>query len=264
MAGAVANLSGSGPQQVYVWLSYVSYNQGGNFSTWYWEVVYKQNGGLQWMSDNVNSWSLSGFAVGGGSFGIPSSWAGGGDYMLGNGYFTKGHDSNGYLPAQTMYASISSPHGNIGSGTAGVNSVAVQIPRTPPAPSVAGYGFDQITSDSARYRFSSTGDGGSPITAWRFELATNPAFTGAVVYTSSGTTLLTGLTPGTTYYARAWGENAVGAGAKSAVSTMTTLPGVYVSDGVNWVGAPSVVSDGSAWLPLVPKISTGSAWEDPD
>ncbi len=269
MPSAITNLSGYGPQQVYLYLAYVSYDQGGNYSTWYWEIVYKNNGGAQWISDAVNAWSLGGFAVTGQNyFGIPSSWAGSGDHLLGSGYFTKAHDANGYLIVNdNFYGAISSPHEGIGSGTAAITSgiTAPRIPKPPPAPSVADpWGWNQIQANQARFQFSSTGDGGGTIDTWEFQVATNPSFTGATTYSSGGTTIVTGLTPGTTYYARARGHSIqAGWGAWSATDSMTTLPGVYVSDGVNWVASPMAVSDGASWANVVPKISSGSAWQDP-
>lgn len=74
MPGAHGNLRGSGPQQAYVWLSYVSYDAASNRSTWYYEAIYK--GGWGSWSGSTQSWSLSGFATASGTFTIPSPGTG--------------------------------------------------------------------------------------------------------------------------------------------------------------------------------------------
>lgn len=267
MGSAQAPLSGTGPQDVYVYVANVSYDIGGNYSTWYWELIYRNNGGIQWSSDPIHYWYLQGFAVSNPSyFGIPSSWAGSGDHLLGNGYFTKGHDSNGHLAWNVLRGHIVSPESNIGSGFADAdpNPIPV-IPKPPPAPSVADpWGWKLVTADSAQFQFSSMGDGGSVVLEWNFQVATNPSFTGATTYVSSGTTNLSGLLPGTTYYARARGRNAAGWGAWSATDTMTTLSGIYVSDGAAWVPQPVRVSDGvSVWANALLQFSDGDSWEQP-
>ena len=113
------------------------------------------------------------------------------------------------------------------SGFGGPTNLSASISRAgaPPAPTVNGYGFDMVTDTTARFRFSSTGDGGSPITSWAFELSTRSDFhpSQTALYSSSGTTMLSGLVPGTTYYARARGQNAYGISPWSETATTTTL-----------------------------------------
>lgn len=267
MPSAVADLSGSGPQQVYIWLSYVSYDQGGNYSTWYWELVYKNNGGLQWSSDATHYWELAGFAASGRVyFGIPSGWAGSGDHMMGNGYFTKPHDANGYLIVNdNFYGTIVTAHGNIGSGTAVINS-GISAPRIPkkPGPMVS-YGIDQITTTGARYRFQAPADnGGSAWTSFAVQRATLPDFSDAVQESSGGTTVWTDLVPGETYYVRSRGQTAAGFVTDwNAPDTFTTLAGVKVNDGDSFEPAGVYVSNGTAWVSDVPRVSTGTTWVVP-
>jgi len=267
MGSAQAPLSGYGPQDVYVYVGFVSYDIGGNYSTWYWELLYRNNGGAQWASDPNHRWQLDGFAdTGWNYFGIPSSWVGSGDHVLGNGYFTKGHDANGYLSAGVLRGIIETAEASIGSGYADASTgTPPRVPKPPPAPSVADpWGWNMIEADKARFQFQSTGDGGAAVDQWQFQVATNSAFTGATSYTSGGTTTVTGLTPGTTYYARARGHNAAGWGAWSATDSMTTLSGIYVSDGEVWVPQPVRVSDGaSTWENVLLKISDSDSWEGP-
>lgn len=106
----------------------------------------------------------------------------------------------------------------------------------PPPPSMRQP--DQITTTGMRVQFDSTGDGGSPVTSWGLQRATDPGFTQNVVYVGSlGTTVFNDLNPGTTYYFRARGQNAVGLGNfSSAVSASTlpaTPPGITVTPSVS-------------------------------
>ena len=177
-------------------------------------------------------------------------------------YVSHYHDANGY-GADPWYsvASVDTDHTSVGDGSVGVYFSGVpRIPKPPPAPTIAGYGFDQVTANTARFRFSSTGDNGAPVTQWEFELATNPQFTNATKYGSSGTSQLTGLIPGTTYYARARGMNAAGWGAWSATASMTTLSAVKRSDAGAFEDADVFISKGGAWVPAQSMMSKGQAW----
>lgn len=269
MPSAVANLSGSGPEQVYLNLLYISYDLYGNYSTWYYELVFKKNGGPSWIADATNWWEIAGFAASGRVyFGIPSSWAGSGDHVLASGYFTKAHDANGYLIVNdNMYGTISSPHGGIGAGTAVINSgiTAPRIPKKPGKMIVAGYGWDQITANSARFRFQAPADdGGSPWASFAFRYATQPDFSDAVMVGSSGTTVLNNLLPGTTYYAQARGQTQAGYVTDwSDTAVMTTLAGIYVGDGTSWKPQPLRVGNGNAWTTPAPTIGDGDSWEAP-
>lgn len=168
------------------------------------------------------------------------------------------------LATWTVSASQNVGLGQNATGTSGLGgdaSFGVYIARstTPPAP--IPLGVDQATASTLRYRFSSNGDGGSPVTSWTAQVATNAAFTtGVQTLTSSGTTTFTGLSSATTYYFRARGNNAYGAGAWSATMTGLTDTGAYVSKNGVWVGIPIYVSDGTAWEIPELLISDGTDW----
>lgn len=134
------------------------------------------------------------------------------------------------------------------------------IANVPPAPN--NLRADQVTPTSMRVRFSSTGTGGSAITGWQVQRATNSAFTtGVVTVASDGTTTLTGLTPASRYYFRARGRNAVGWGAWSSIGSGVTASGAYASINGVWVPVPINYSNGSSWTPLAPLASDGTTWE---
>lgn len=269
MTGATSDLNGSGPQQVYVWLSYHSMNIGGNYTTWYWELVFKNNGGQSWMADARHSWSLSGFAVGGPNyFGIPSSWVGSGDHLLGSGTFNKYHNSAGYLTGGNFTGSIDTAHAGIGDGSATVSSgLPPRVPKVPGAPSAAT--FRSAETNSIEFQIYGPADnGGSAIQTYDINVLTkneDGTYNSVARYNATGSIQTQdGLAPGTDHYVQYRAKNSIGYGAWSPISAkMTTETGVYISDGSKWVGAGPRVSDGTAWTNVVPQISSGTAWADP-
>ena len=116
----------------------------------------------------------------------------------------------------------------------------VNIFTTPGAP--IPIGLDQATITSLRYRFSGTTDGGTPVREWQAQIASNGDFTQNVqTVGSNGATVFTGLSGGTTYYARSRGRNDVGWGAWSSTISATTLPsgppGITVSPSADGMAA---------------------------
>lgn len=95
------------------------------------------------------------------------------------------------------------------------------VPNAPGTPIV-----DQQTTTSVRYRFTSAGDNGAAVIEWQAEVASAPDFSSGDLQTvsSTGTTVFTGLNPGTTYYFRARGRNSVGWGPWGASISTATLP----------------------------------------
>ncbi|QGJ88893.1 minor tail protein [Microbacterium phage Teamocil] len=164
---------------------------------------------------NVGSAGWSGFVNGvtvGGSFSYPS----GNPWVLIASYYVG--------TTQNVRFSIGA------TGTQGLGGptdfwATIYRATVPPAPSMRQP--DQITPTGMRVQFDSNGDGGSAITSWGLQRATDAAFTQNVsLVSSSGTTIYNDMVPGTTYYFRARGQNAVGVGAWSGtVSATTTNPG---------------------------------------
>lgn len=265
MPGATGPLNGSGPQEVYAWLSYHSRNIAGNYTTWYYEAVYKGNGYGSW-SGGTQYWSLSGFAVGGGTFTIPSP--GTGDVWLGSGTFNKGHNAQGYLSAGVLTVSVDTNHSAIGDGSVGVSSGAIaRIPKPPGLPGQAT--FRSSTPDSIEFQIYGPSDnGGSAITTYLIKIYTKDEL-GAYVFVksyNSGASIQSvgDLSPATDYYVQYNAINAYGTSNNSIISAaMTTESGIYVSDGTNWVGAGPRVSDGDSWEIAIPTISDGDSWEQP-
>ena len=96
-------------------------------------------------------------------------------------------------------------------------------------PTVATIDASGITATSATTGGNVTSDGGSPVTARGVCYSTSPGPTLANSYTTNGTGLgifisnLTGLSPGTMYYVRAYATNANGTGYGNEI-LFSTLP----------------------------------------
>jgi len=270
MGSARAPLSGYGPCEVYGNVYYVSYNQAGNYSTWYWEIRYYGNGGGQW-TNGTCYWSVGGFASASGTFTVPSGNAYDSYIVLRSGYFTKPHNAQGYLiDQQNMAFSINgNVHDGIGSGTAYADpGSAPRIPKPPSQP--AAPTFVSAEPDSIAFKITAPSDnGGSAIITYDIfvydEVAGPDDVVGGWQSGSSNQTTAgkVELSPSTKYRVRYRAKNGIDYGPWSAFTMMETEAGVFVSDGTNWIGAGPQVSDGSAWVKAGPQISTGTAWEEP-
>lgn len=130
----------------------------------------------------------------------------------------KGHDSAGRLTVD--FSASHSPGSIFGSASLGGSFAADQLPTLPAAPKPSP--LDQITATGFRFRFAANGGGTASV--WRHQISDRSDFgTTVVTGTSTGTALITGLTPGRDYWARARGENAFGLGAWSTPVKATTL-----------------------------------------
>ena len=219
----------------------------GNSSAYNWWLYGEKTAASTAYSANATGWSVN---IGG------QVWTGNAtqDFRSTNsilfgsgtaGYF--GHDGNGYL----NFSASASHNGDtpIGYASCAGTFSADRIAQVPGAPySVS---LNEATSVSMRYVFSGTTDGGSGITGWQIQYATDAAFTQNVsVISSNGNSVLTGLTPGTTYYVRSRGSNAVGWSAYSDVFSLMTLSG-------------GKIRRASAWIQANPKILSANTWKNP-
>lgn len=126
---------------------------------------------------------------------------------------------------------------------------------------------------SATIRFSGSGDtGGGAITGWRLARSRNAAFTSEVVIiNSSGTSVVTGLTPGVTYYWKAIGRNWASdwAGALGGVwsAPMARLqPNVYggkIRGTAGWENAKWKIHSGSGFVDAKVGIYDGTKFVTP-
>lgn len=140
-------------------------------------------------------------------------WGGGTGDMLG-------------LPAATTFYARTRARNGVGwgawSGTVSFRTGAT-IPTVPQNVSISNVG-----QDSAKLNFANpASNGGSPLSTFNIQYATNSGFTTGVKNFDDSTTPadLNNLTPGTQHWARVRAVNGVGPGPWSAAQTFTTLAG---------------------------------------
>lgn len=92
---------------------------------------------------------------------------------------------------------------------------------------VGGLSASGITQSAASLSWAAPASGGSTITSYQVQIATNAAFsTGLQTFTPSALSqALSGLVPGTLYYVRVRAVNGVGSGAYSSTLQFTTISG---------------------------------------
>lgn len=266
MASGFGNLSGSGPQQVWANVAYQSYNQAGNYSTWYYEVRYYGNGYGSW-TNSTQSWSISGFVNSSGTFTIPQSQAYATYMVLANGYFNKGHNADGYLSAGNSTASISTNHSSIGSGSVTVSSgTPPRIPKVPDAPT--GLNVTAVNPSTIGASWTAPADnGGSTITSYRVRVDTDPSMNTATVYSTPNASLsyqVTGQTPGQTYYVQVAAVNGIGTGPYSTVDSVRVGIGGKRHTGSSFISFSTAKRfNGSAFVDITTaKRFNGSSWVD--
>lgn len=237
MASSEGQLSGARDFRVRldIWYSGV---QSGNSSRFDWNVVIVDaaNWG-SFVNDAVNDWSVNiGGKTASGKFGYP-----GGTRVVASGQTWIEHAADGRRPGFPSSAWMSVQHANIGSGGSGEAWVdAPRIPKVPSAPTMMAP--DQITASSMRVRFTGNDNGGSAITRWELQYASNSSFTSAMLITSNGTSTISGLLPSRTWYFRARGVNSVGTGPWSSAVNAKTLAALFFLDPANPDAPPESVT----------------------
>lgn len=155
----------------------------------------------------------------------PLGRSGAGFYQVASGSFTVGHDANGYHTVAVDghlqgYPSAYSALTAIG------QFVLPRIPKPPGAPGAPGLSLAAGSGPNSRtininIPFPAD-NGGSGITTFRLQVATDPGFTNITSdYTTGYATSVTG-NYSTTYYVRAWAVNGIGTGPVSATSSIHT------------------------------------------
>lgn len=125
----------------------------------------------------------------------------------------------------------------------------------PPTP----IGLNQIGHVSVRYQFSGNSDGGSPIREWQIGYGTDPTY---VQYTmvSSGTSTVSGLTIGETWYFWSRGRNDVGWGGWSSRSSVRTLSSGRVKVAGTWREMILYVKVAGAWRQAIIYNRVAGTW----
>ncbi|QCQ57466.1 minor tail protein [Microbacterium phage Sucha] len=270
MVDASGDLNGFGPQQVWVQHRRVGQDAAGNFSQFYVEIRYYGNGYGSWTNSEL-AWevNVSGWVVNG-RFTIPIERRYDQYTVLWSGYYNRAHDAAGNLG---QFGGVAYINGNVHSaiGEGGASFTEPPSPRIAKRPSPPPFSIDQVTAESFRvFVEASADDGGSPISSYLIRVSdrTQADTPGSYEdFPGPGTSVIGNRDPGKKYYVTVYAKNgAVDNNGYSNYQTskpVTTLAGVYVSDGTKWVAAGMKVSTGSAWEDVVPSVSTGTVWEEP-
>lgn len=157
---------------------------------------------------------------------------------------------------------IAGAFGSFSGYLAGVMTYA-EAPTAPTLVSVTKSGANAVVTIAG-----SSDNGGSAITAYRVEYATDAGFVagGGAVETLSSSVTITGLTPGLTYYFRVAAKNAVtnAAGTTSTWSATRSLlmtTGGKVWNGTSWVTGTVQVWNGTGWVAASGVVVwNGTAW----
>ena len=172
----------------------------------------------------------------------------------GTGTFTS--SINGLSPNTTYYVRT---YATNSMGTSYGNEVSFTTAARTTAPILSTSTISNITSTSATSGGDITNDGGAPVTArgicW--SLTANPTIANSFTVDSIGTATyissMTGLTPNTTYYVRAYATNSVGTSygneviftTLSALPTLTTSAALAITSSTSTIEG-NITSDGGA------------------
>lgn len=268
MAYAEGQLSGSRDFRVAINVNYSGVQDwGNNTSRFDWSVSLIDAARWGSWTNDTQYWSAS---IGGvnysGTFTIPQSTAGQYSRVVGSGSTWHGHDGQGYRGGFPSTASISTNHANIGSGTTG--QAWVDAPRIPIAPAAPGAPVvSNLNPTSMTLSWSGTPDnGGAGIDQYLLRVSkNNPADQSPWTdYPLSGSTFshtVTGLTPGTQYYAVVYAHNSRGYSPKSAQTAVKTLSGAYVRRGTEWRPTELLVRKDGRWVPGETFVYRSGAWK---
>jgi hypothetical protein len=133
----------------------------------------------------------------------------------------------------------------------------LNVPGAPSKPTLSG-----ISPTSVTVSWTAPADnGGSPITGYQVGYGTSSTTPSTIV---SGTSpkIITGLTPGTTYFFWVRAINAIGTGPWSPLAANATIAGARIKVGASWVIAIAYVRDGGVWKLAVPFVKDAGVWKE--
>jgi hypothetical protein len=170
----------------------------------------------------------------------------------------------GLTRATTYYFRVRVSNTTYGYGEWGPWKSFTTLSTVPGAP-IDTWNFSNITQTTADVNGPDgvADNGGSALNNWQTCYNTSASESGATWVTSGNTSVpdLTGLTPGTTYYAKIRAANANGWGPYSAWKSFTTLPGVMVKVGGVWKVATPYVKVNGVWKEATRYIKIGGVWK---
>jgi hypothetical protein len=182
--------------------------------------------------------------------------------MLAEGYSTFAHDANGY---GSINYSASANMVNLGSASASGSLTGARIPKAPVTNGAPVVSAIMPTTATVTWP-ANTNNNGASIDQYLLRINKNtPADSaGYTDYGLDASTLskaLTGLTPGTTYYAVVYAHNGQGYAPKSAQTTFKTLSGAYTWNGSAWKPCEIMTYKSTGWTSAAEtRTWNGTAW----
>lgn len=158
-----------------------------------------------------------------------------------------------YFWARTRNATGWSPWSNRGEDTTWRASNAPRVVT-----------FSEVTQTSVKTTFVDNGTGGQPILERQLGYGLSPSAPTDFAGDISGINVLTGLSPGKTYYFWARSRNSIGWGAWSTRSQTTLIAGARVLDGSTWKRAVPYVRVGGIWKVAQPWVKVSGIWKTPN
>jgi hypothetical protein len=190
----------------------------------------------------------------------PLGRSGTGLYQVASGTFTVGHDANGYHTVTVDGHLQGYPSAYSTLTSVGLYALP-RIPKPPGAPGAPGLSLAASSGPNSRtinvnIPFPAD-NGGSAVTSFRIQFATDSAFTNVTSdYTTGYGTSAVG-NYATTYYVRAWAINAIGTGPVSTTSSITTGADIPAAPTIGAMSAIGPVSAAVSWS--APSTNNGSA-----
>jgi hypothetical protein len=191
----------------------------------------------------------------------PLGRSGAGFYQVASGSFTVGHDANGYHTVAVDGHLLGAPSAYSALTSIGYFDLP-RIPKPPGAPGVPGLSLVAASGPNSRafdinIPFPAD-DGGSAITSFRVQIATDGGFSHIVAdYTTGYGSWYAGNSYATTYYVRAWAINNIGTGPVSGTASIETGADVPTAPSISAISSISGTSATVAWNP--PSSNNGSA-----
>lgn len=249
---------------VYIIVTLASQSQASNTSTINWSVGWDFLGSPTDRGLSAGQATIDGavrYNVPGTVASYPTGHSGIGNFQTGSGSYTVSHDSAGNHTT-TLSGTMTGADNHV-STMSTQSFVLPRIPKVPsaagtPAPSLAASSGPSSTTVNVSWSAPSD-DGGSGVTGYNLQVATDSGFTANVsTYTISGTsTSLTGLAYATTYYVRTQAKNTIGTGAYGAGASITTGADVPAAPTIGAVSAIGPLGGTVAWS--APSTNNGSA-----
>lgn len=209
-----------------------------------------------WSAPAANGASLSGVAGQ-----VSTSSAFGTTVTTWSGSWATSKALTGLPKGTTLYVRVQAKNAE-GSSSWSAGKAFTTLTTLASAPSTPA--VSSIGAQSATIAWSApSDDGGTAITAYEVQRATDSSFTANAVTTSKTVSPLTlaGLTPGTTYYVRVRAITPAGSGAWSPTATFKTISALFIGNGTSWVPGLVYVGNGTSWVTANVRVGNGTDWK---